>query len=94
MSSRQLEELQEEISRQSLARVLGISEEELNCLEWVTESNESDAGLLYSYIIQFECSSNEERDVLNKIERLEEGDVVELSPTELDPWDVPEEEPF
>lgn len=53
MSNRQLEEMQEKLANQKLASVLGISYDELRELEWDIDTNESDDGLIYKYIVTF-----------------------------------------
>ncbi|MCI5208484.1 MAG: hypothetical protein D3910_06755 [Candidatus Electrothrix sp. ATG2] len=79
MSNRQLEEMQEEASDRKLAAELGISYEELCELEWDIDTNESDDGLVYSYVVTFSDSSP--KDILDKVDGLEDGRVVYLSPS-------------
>ncbi len=74
MSNRQLEEMQEEAFDRKLAVELGISYEELCELEWDIDTNESDDGLVYSYIVTFSDSSP--KDILDKVDGLEDGRVV------------------
>ncbi|MBL6987852.1 MAG: hypothetical protein ISR72_12615 [Methylobacter sp.] len=79
MSNRQLEEKQEEIADRHLASELGMTYEELCELEWDIDTNESNDGLVYEYIVTFTDSSP--RNILDKIEGLEDGRVVRLSPS-------------
>ncbi len=81
MSSRQLEEIQEEAANNQLANKLGISYDELSELQWSTDTNESNDGLIYEYVITFDESSPIE--ILEKINGIDlEGRYVYLSP-----WD-------
>lgn len=79
MSNRQLEEKQEESANRLLAVELGISYEELCQLEWDIDTNESDDGLVYEHIVTFSESSPTE--ILNNINKLEEGRVFRLPPS-------------
>lgn len=74
-------DMQEELRRKRLAATLGISIEELNCLEWDINSNESEDGLIYGYVLEFHKGAPKK--ILNKIKGLEDGRTVYLSP-----WDV------
>lgn len=82
MSSRQLEEMQEEAANKQLADNLGISYDELSELQWSTDTNESNDGLIYEYVITFDESSPIE--ILEKIDGIDlEGRYVYLLPWEL-----------
>lgn len=78
------EQLQEHYElRQGLdiARVLGISYEELQMLEWELMDNIDEDGTLRGYIVVF---SNEcPQEILKKVERLESGRRAYISPNEL-----------
>lgn len=81
MSSRQLEEIQEEAANNQLANKLGISYDELSELQWTTDTNESNEGLIYEYVITFDESSPIE--ILEKIDGIDlKGRYVYLLP-----WD-------
>lgn len=75
-------EMREEERNKGLAATLGISLDEFNRLDWDLNTNESEDGLVYSYILEFGKDSPKE--ILNKIERLEDGCRVYLSPWEFE----------
>lgn len=75
-------EMREEERDKRLASTLGISFDELNCLQWDLNTNESEDGLVYGYILEFDSGSPKE--ILNKIEGLEDGCRVYLSPWEFE----------
>jgi len=75
-------EMREEERDKRLASTLGITFDELNCLQWDLNTNESEDGLVYGYILEFDESSPKE--ILNKIEGLEDGCRVWLSPWEFE----------
>ena len=75
-------EIQEKLEDKRLAATLGISLEDLNQLQWDIGTDESDDGLIYGYIIEFQRDSPKE--ILERIERLEDGYKVYLWPSELD----------
>ncbi|NRQ42613.1 hypothetical protein HRH59_08495 [Rheinheimera sp. YQF-2] len=74
MSSRQLEDMQEEAARKNLASILGISVSELDELDWVEDTEESENGDHYSTIITFSESCPEE--ILSKIEGIDSNRTV------------------
>jgi len=78
MSNIQLEEMQEEYSNKQLASYIGITFEDLCELEWDIDTNESNDGLIYEYIIEFQEGCSEE--ILDKIEELEDGRIIRLPP--------------
>ncbi|PHM11081.1 hypothetical protein [Nostoc sp. 'Peltigera malacea cyanobiont' DB3992] len=82
MSNRQLEEMQEKLANQKLASELGISYDELLELEWDIDTNESDDGLIYEYIVTF--SEESPKKILNKIEGIEDGYIVRLQPSSFE----------
>jgi hypothetical protein len=82
MSNRQLEEMQEKLANQKLASELGISYDELLELEWDIDTNESNDGLIYEYIVTF--SEESPKKILNKIEGIEEGYIVRLPPSSFE----------
>lgn len=91
MSSRQLEERYEEEQNQRLAKHLGLTVDELDTLAPDIDTNESNDGLLYCYILNFHRDSPKE--LLAKVEGLAPGSLtmqVELGV--LDAGDSGEEE--
>ena len=76
MSSRQLEEMQEEQAERAIAEELGITYEELCQLDYEMDTNESSDGLVYEHIITFSDDSPEE--ILGKISGLESGNTVRV----------------
>jgi hypothetical protein len=78
----QLMEMQEERFSRRLASTLGISYEELHCLEWEIHEDLSDEGLLYSYRIEFYDGSDGE--ILKRVQGLDNGCCVYLAPWELE----------
>lgn len=77
-----LEEMQEEARNRNLARILGITYEELGQLEYNIETDESDEGLIYQHRVEF--SANSPKTILQKIGQLEDGCRVSLLPADLD----------
>ncbi len=75
-------EMQEQAGDRHLAKLLGISYEDLTELEWEINTDESNEGLVYCYIVEFTDDSSS--DILRKIDRLEDGNKVYLSPWEMD----------
>jgi hypothetical protein len=78
---------QEESSDRVVAAALGITYDELILLDWSMDTEESDDGLIYNYIIEINDGPSE---ILNKIIGLEGGNTVYLSPWELDEPDSEE----
>lgn len=76
MSSRQLEEMQEEQADRNIAEELGITYEELCQLDFEIDTNESSDGLVYEHIITFSDDSPQE--ILNKLSGLENGNTVRV----------------
>mgnify|MGYP000880636790 CR=1 FL=1 len=75
-------EMQENAYEIHLAKILGISFDDLMRLDWEILPNESDDGFSYGEIIQF--SEDSPKSILSKIERVVNGNVVYLSPGELE----------
>jgi hypothetical protein len=75
-------ELQEQADDRHLAKLLGISYEDLVELEWKIDTNESSDGLIYNYRVEF--SEESPKEILRKIERLEDGCRVYMDPWEMD----------
>lgn len=71
MSSRQLEELYEEEQNQRLADHLGLTVDELDTLAPNIDTNESNDGLVYNYVLNFHRDSPSE--LLAKVNGLEPG---------------------
>ena len=67
---------------EDLAKLLGITYDELCETEWHIETDESKDGLVYSYVVYFEDSSPPH--ILDKIEGLDKDKQVWLSPHELE----------
>jgi hypothetical protein len=78
MSSRQLEELQEQRQAEAVAAALGISVDDLDKLEWELLPHESKDGLLYGYNVEFGDGSDPE--VLARIPGLVHGSWVRIGP--------------
>lgn len=76
MSSRQLEEIQEDQGNREIASEIGITYEELCELDFEIDSNESSDGLIYEHIITF--SEDSPQVVLDKITGLENGNMVRV----------------
>ncbi|WP_025144521.1 hypothetical protein [Pedobacter jeongneungensis] len=69
MSSRQLDELNEEKRDRSIAEELGISYDELGETNFEIETDNSEDGFIYGYYVVFKDGSSQE--VLDKIDGLE-----------------------
>ena len=67
---------------ENLAKLLGITYDELCETEWHIETDESKDNLVYGYVVYFEDSSP--RHILDKIEGLDKDNQVWLSPHDLD----------
>jgi hypothetical protein len=67
---------------ENLAKLLGITYDELCETEWHIETDESKDNLVYGYVVYFEDSSP--RHILDKIEGLNKDNQVWLSPHDLD----------
>ncbi|MCK5029407.1 MAG: hypothetical protein KAR57_07230 [Bacteroidales bacterium] len=77
-----LMDLEEQAEDRHIAKLLGISYDELLELDWKLDTNESKDGLINSYRIEF--SENSSKEVLEKIDRLEDGCRVHLENWELE----------
>ena len=82
MSNAQLEDIQDEFRNMKLASILGISFDDLCELDWEIGTNESNDGLIYEYIIEFD--ENCPKDILVKIDGLEDGFTIRIPPWEFD----------
>jgi len=82
MSSRQLEERQEERLEAALAEALGISVEDLSLLEYNLRDHSSEDGLHYGYNVYFLEGSDAE--VLAHVSGLGEQDWVRIGPLGAD----------
>ncbi len=69
MSNSQLEEEQEKLFHEKLAAEFGITYDELLQLEWEIDTNGSDDGLIYEYIVTFNKESP--RKILDKIQGID-----------------------
>ena len=67
---------------ENLAKLLGITYDELCETDWHIETDESKDGLVYGYVVYFEDSSP--KHILDKIEGLDKDNQVWLSPHDLD----------
>lgn len=74
----QLEQKEDE----KIAKLLGITYDELSETEWHMERDASKDGLVYGYIVYFE--DNSPRDILDKIVGLDSDNQVYLSPHDID----------
>lgn len=81
MSNPQLEEMQEKLFHEKLAAEFGITYDELLQSEWDIDTNESDDGLIYEYIVTFNKESP--RKILDKIQGIDNY-VVRLSSSIFD----------
>tara|TARA_R110000850_G_scaffold222932_1_gene348765 strand:- start:2483 stop:3319 length:837 start_codon:yes stop_codon:yes gene_type:complete len=75
-------EMQEQAGDRHLAKLLGISYDDLMELEWQISTDESNEGLVYCYIVEF--SDDSPSKIVSKIDRLEDGNKVFLAPWEMD----------
>ncbi|WP_206669068.1 hypothetical protein [Flavobacterium pectinovorum] len=75
-------DMQENATEFTLAKILGISYEELNELDYQIETDESEDGIIYNY--RFELFGNSPKQIIQKINRLQDGKRVYLEPWELD----------
>lgn len=86
-ASEMMIERQQEGFEKKLADILGITYDELSEIGYEVDTNESNDGLLYNYIIEFPDDSNP--DILDKINGLEDRKRVWLQP-----WELYEEEDY
>ncbi len=77
MSSRQLDEIEEEKSDKHLAEVLGISYDDLSQLNYDFYPDESKGGFISGYLILFSDSSPQK--ILRKIKGIDDNNTVYLS---------------
>lgn len=82
MSSRQLEERQEERLEAALAEALGISVEDLSLLKYDLQDHSGEDGLHYGYNVYFLEGSDAE--VLARVSGLGEQDWVRIGPLGAD----------
>lgn len=80
MSSRQLDEIEEENFARRLARVLGLTYDDLSLLEYDFYPNESRGGFISGHLIIFSDSSPKK--ILRKIKGIDDNNTVYLSPNE------------
>ena len=73
--------MEEQAEDRHLAKLLDISFEDLIQLNWEINTNESDDGLVYSYIVKFKEDSP--KDILAKIDRIDNNYQVYLESWEL-----------
>ena len=88
--SERMIEMQQEKSNQELAKKLGITYDELLELDHEIDTEESEDGLIYNYIIKFRDDAP--REILDKIHGIDEQDYVWLPSWELDNDDYYEEQ--
>jgi len=74
-------EMEEQAEDRHLAKLLDISFEDLIQLNWEINTNESDDGLVYSYVVKFKEDSP--KNILAKIDRIDNNYQVYLEPWEL-----------
>ncbi len=82
MSNRQLEELEEERFTINMAKIIGISHEELDELDWYLDTDESKDGLVYSQLLIFRDSNP--KHILNRIKGLDDTNTLYLDPFVFD----------
>lgn len=75
-------DLEEKMRETRIAEALGISIDELDCLNWQICEDSSSDGLVYNYRIIF--ADDNDVEILKKIDGLERGRYVYLNPWELD----------
>ncbi|WP_211047408.1 hypothetical protein [Lutibacter sp. B1] len=80
-TKRHLIEIVERVENERLAKILGITYDEFISLDSKIETNESKDNLIYNYRIEFYEDSPKE--ILEKINKLEEGRRVYIEPWEL-----------
>ncbi len=73
--------MQEDSRNEKLARILGVSYDELEQTKWKLDEEKSEEGLVHHLLIVFE--KNSPRNILDKIKGLDENDTVWLDPNEL-----------
>lgn len=73
-----------------LALELGISESDLKQLDYEVQTNESNDGLIYDYILTFDDACPPE--ILEKIEGLSDDDTIRVSVNAFDEPDPPDEQ--
>ncbi|HZK88244.1 MAG TPA: hypothetical protein VFC27_03735, partial [Anaerovoracaceae bacterium] len=71
-------EMQQDKDAQKLAKILGITYEQLMQLDYEIDTNESSDGLIYNYIVEF--GDNDPKEILDKIIGLEDRKRVWLTP--------------
>ena len=82
MSSRQLEELEEEIFTKKVAKILGIAYEELGELDWYFDTDESKDGLVYSQLLIFR--DDNPKHIMKRIKGLDDTNTLYLDPCVFD----------
>ncbi len=88
--SERMIEMQQEKYDRNLANKLGITYDELLQLNYETDTEESDDGLVYNYIVRF--SDNAPKEILDKIIGIENQNQVWFALWELDNSEYYEEE--
>jgi hypothetical protein len=76
------QEIQEQEYDRRIAKILDISYDELMELEWEIETDQNKDDLIFNYRIEF--SEDSPKEILSKINRLDDGCRVYLQPWELD----------
>ncbi|MBS7827007.1 hypothetical protein J7624_07590 [Wohlfahrtiimonas chitiniclastica] len=69
-------------SSNNLAKILGISQRDLNSLIYDISEHSSKDGMIYNYFVNFDSDNNDPK-ILSKIKGLQDGYYVTL-----DPWDL------
>jgi len=82
MSSRQLEEIEEEKFTLKIADKLNITSDELEELNWYIDTWESNDGQICSILIRFR--DDYPKHILNKIEGMDDNNTVYLDPLVFD----------
>jgi hypothetical protein len=83
-------DLQEKQKDEYLAKVLGITYDELQELDYDMDTEESNEGLINNYVITF--SDDSPKEILSKIKNLDENNAVWIPPWDLENDDYYEEQ--
>lgn len=86
--SSQYDDMMEERRDRKVAEALGLTPSELERAPFEYDTEESDEGLVYSIVVTFDEEADQA--VLDKIESLEAGRIVRLSPSIFDEEEEPD----
>ncbi len=82
---------QEDERNEKLARLLGITYDELQQTVWELDDNTSDDGLINGLLVKFD-ENNSPPEILKKIKRLDENNTVWFDPGALENYQELDEE--